>query len=214
MSVPAPPVDAAELEDFPSMTWRAHQPLARIHRQEFGSLYFGSDQDGRWNPPEPGSEWGTCYMSTRPVGAALEVFGRLSVLPQRELDRRVLATIYMASDLRLADMTHPSVVGRFGLTAEASAGEESTTYPGTQRWALRLREAGFAGVHYAARHDPTLGSRSIALFGKATSGQGPAEPWSEWLEESAATITPIPRGLIDELRGTYGFTLVGGGYSL
>ncbi len=214
MSVPAPPPNAAELDDFPSYVWRAHQPLARVHRQEFGSLYFGTDQDGRWNPPEPGTDWGTCYMSTHPVGAALEVFGRLTYLPQRELDARVVATIFVQSDLRLADMTHPSVIGRFGLTAEASTGEESTTYPRTQQWALRLREAGFSGVHYAARHDPTLGSRSIALFGKAKGSAGPAEPWSEWLEESAAATTPIPPDVIDKLRDTYGFTIIGGGYSL
>lgn len=120
MSIPAPPIDAAGLDDFPSLIWRAHQPLARVHCQEFGSLYFGTDQDGRWNPPEPGSDWGTCYVSTNPVGAALEVFGRLSLLPQREIDDRVLATIYLASDLRLADMTHPSVLGRFGLSDRAA----------------------------------------------------------------------------------------------
>lgn len=213
MSVPLPP-DRTELELFPSLTWRAHQPLARIHRQDVGSLFFGTDQDSRWNPPQPGSDWGTCYMSTHPIGAALEVFGRLSVLPQREIDQRVLATIYLASDVRLADMTHPSIVGRFGLTAEASTGEEGTTYPYTQLWASRLREAGFAGVHYAARHDPSLGSRSIALFGKVTSGDEADEPWAEWIDESAAATAPLPRDLIDELRDTYGFTIVSGGYSL
>lgn len=153
-------------------------------------------------------------MSTHPIGAALEVFGRLRVLPQREIDHRVLATIYLASDVRLADMTHASVVGRFGLTAEASTGEAHSTYPRTQLWALRLREAGFAGVHYAARHDPTLGSRSIAVFGKASSGEGLAEPWSEWVEESTATADPIPLPLVEDLRNTFGFTIVGGGSSL
>lgn len=68
-------------------------------------------------------------MSTHPIGAALEVFGRLRVLPQREIDHRVLATIYLASDVRLADMTHASVVGRFGLTAEASTGESALDLP-------------------------------------------------------------------------------------
>lgn len=214
MSIPGPPASPAELGTFPPLIWKAHQPLARIHRLEFGSVCFGADQDGRWNPPETGSDWGTCYMSTHPIGAALEIFGRLLVLPQREIDRRVLATIYLTSDVRLADMTHPSVIGRFGLTAEASTGAEGTTYPRTQRWAMRLREAGFAGIHYAARHDPSLGSRSIALFGKATSGQGPVEPWSEWLEELTATTTWIPRELIDEMCGTYGFTILGGGNAL
>lgn len=208
MNLPVPPRDSGELDDFPILTWKAHQPLARIHRQEFGSIFFGTDQDGRWNPPDPDSDWGTCYLSTHPLGAALEVFGRLRVLPQREVDRRVVATIYLASDVRLADMTHPSVVGRFGLTAEASAGAEGETYPRTQQWALRLREAGFGGIHYAARHDPTLGSRSIALFGKASSGQ-PSEPWSEWLEDSTATTASIPRDLVDELCDTYGFTVLG-----
>lgn len=111
-------------------------------------------------------------------------------------------------------MTHPSVVGRFGLTAEASIGADTTTYRRTQQWARRLREAGFAGIHYAARHDPTLGSRSIALFGKAAAQDGPSEPLSEWIEETTATTTPIPAGLLDELRDSYGFTILGGGSAL
>jgi hypothetical protein len=214
VSLPAPPGGSTALEDFPSLTWMAHQPLARIHRQELGSMFFGTDQDGRWNPPSPGSDWGTCYVSTHPLGAALEVFGRLRVLPQREIDRRVLARIYLSSDVLLADMTHPSVVGRFGLTAEASTGAGTTTYPQTQQWALRLREAGFGGIHYAARHDPTLGSRSIELFGKASTGEDSDEPWSEWLEDSTATTAPIPADLIERLSGTFGFTILSGGNAL
>lgn len=213
MSLPMPPTGPADLADFPVLIWRAHQPLTRIHRQEFGSVFFGTDQDGRWNPPESDSDWGTCYLSTHPVGAALEVFGRLRKLPQREIDRRVMATIYLASDVRLADMTDASVVGRFGLTAEVSAGAADTAYSRTQQWGLRLREAGFGGVHYAARHDPTLGSRSIALFGKASSGQ-PDDPLSEWLEDTTATTAPIAVGLVDELCETYGFTIVGDGTPL
>jgi hypothetical protein len=91
MSIPVPPAHPDELEDFPALTWKAHQPLARIHRQEFVSVFFGADQDERWNPPEPDSDWGTCYL------------------------------------------THPSVVGRFGLTAEASTGAEDSAYPRTQQ---------------------------------------------------------------------------------
>lgn len=213
MSVPPPP-QAKDLDDFPAFIWKAHQPLSRIHRQEFGSLYYGLDQDGRWNPPRPGTDWGTCYASTSPLGAALEVFGRFRMLPQRELDRRVLATIYLASDVRLADMTHPSILGRFGLTAEASASEEEHTYPITQQWALRLREAGFGGIYYAARHDPTLGSRSIALFGKAASSEGPVGAMDEWLEESSAATSPIPSEIIDQLRYDYRFTVLGAGAAL
>lgn len=82
---------------------------------------------------EPDAEWGTCYLSTHPLGAALEVFGRFRLLPQREIDRRVLATIYLTSDIQLADMTHPTVLGLFGLTAEASTGETTNAYPRTQQ---------------------------------------------------------------------------------
>lgn len=213
MSLPPPPRSAV-LEDFPSLVWRAHQPLARIHRHEFGSLFYGADQDGRWNPPVAGSDWGTCYVSTSPMGAALEVFGRLRTLRQRHLDERVLATIYVASDLRLADMTHPSIVGRYGLTAEASVGEAGGTYLRTQAWAERLRDAGFGGVYYAARHDPALGSRSIAIFGKATLAEGPLGPEAEFVEESSAATSPIPAYIVAELQETYGFTILGGGAAL
>lgn len=107
MSIPLPPDDWHELVDFPSKTWPAQQPLARIHRQEFG---------------------------------------RFRILPQPEIDRRVLATIYLPSDVVLADMTHPTVLGMFGMTAEASAGETATAYSVTQQWASRLRAAQLAGV--------------------------------------------------------------------
>lgn len=213
MTLPEPPNESRELAEFPALIWRAHQPLSRIHRQDFASIFFGTDQDGRWNPPEPGSEWGTCYLSTHRVGAALEVFGRFRFLPQREIDRRVLATVYLTSDVRLADMTDASVLGRYGLTAEASTGTEETTYPCTQRWALRLQEAGFGGVYYGARHDPTLGSRSIALFGKA-SDRDREGALSEWVDETTATTTPIPAAVLDELRNPYGYTIVGGGAAL
>lgn len=213
MSLPMPPAKAAYLVDFPVRIWGSHQPLARIHRQEFGSMYFGTDQDGRWNPPEAGSDWGTCYLSTDQIGAALEVFGRFSVLPQSEIDRRVLATVYLGSDVRLADMTHASVVGRFGLTAEISAGAASTSYDCAQQWAARLREAGFGGVYYGARHDPTLGSRSIALFGKASGGQLD-DPLSDWSEDVTATTAPIPRDIVKFLHEAYAFTILGTGNSL
>ena len=209
MSLPRPPEDWRDLVDFPPRIWRANVPLYRVHRTTYGTMHFATDQDSRWNPPDDNSPWGTCYLSTDPLGAALEVFGSLAFVKQRDLDARVEATVYVPSDIKLADMTHASIVGRFGLTAEASAGDEVSTYPITQAWAEQLREAGFSGVHYAARHDPTLASRSVALFGKAVASGDTNASVAEWDHESIVEAGPISAGVRNGLRA-FGFTILGG----
>jgi hypothetical protein len=214
VTLPGPPRDWRDLVAFPSLVLRAHQPLSRVHRQELGTLYFATHQDGRWNPPQPNASWGTCYLSTHPLGALVEVLGRLLVIPQREIDRRVLASVFLGSDLRLADMTHPSILGAHGLTAEVSAGDPVSTYPLTQRWAERLQQAGFSGIHYAARHDPRLGSRSVAVFGKHVGTGHDISTTEEWDTDSLITTEPISTDLIDQLVDEYGVRVVGGGTAL
>ncbi len=111
-------------------------------------------------------------------------------------------------------MTNASILGSYGLTAEVSAGDPTSTYPLTQRWAERLYEAGFAGVHYAARHDPRLGSRSVALFGKHSEASAEISTTEEWQHDNLTTTEPIGPDLIDELVDQYGLTVVGDGSPL
>jgi len=201
VSLPAPP-DVGELEDFPVVVWRAQQPLSRIHRHTNGAVYFSTDGSGRFDPPAGETGWGTWYLSTHPRGAFAEVFGRFRVITTRMCDERVLASVYLPSDARPADLTDPGVLGRWGLTGALSAGT-AAAYPVTQAWAARLHSAGFAGVHYAASHDPALHSRSVALFGK------PADPDTDPADTLNVSTQALQEPLLDDLAASFGYVISG-----
>lgn len=196
--LPEPP-EPASLDGFPSIVWAAQQPLWRVHRESNPTVHFARGAAGRFNPPAPDSDYGTWYLSSHPRGAFVEVFGRFQVITRAQVNERVLASVHPPSDLRLANLTDPTVVGRFGLTNELSVGGEDV-YPIAQRWSAALRQAGFGGVHYAARHDPTLQSRSIALFGKPTD-QGSLD--------DAVVLQPL-EALAEEMADYYGWTVISG----
>lgn len=166
MTLPDPPAPS-ELTGFPAVIMPANVPLARIHHNLRDPEYFSEDGSGRFDPPVGSTAgFGTCYLSTHPLGAFLETFGRIRPVLQRHVDERVLTEAFLPSESRLADMTDPAILGRYGLTAEVGIGGDERTYAATQRWAEALQAAGFGGVVYAARHDPALLARSVALFGK------------------------------------------------
>ncbi len=201
MSLPLPPV-GDDLADFPALVWRAQQPLSRIHRHTNCTVYFSADGSGRFDPPAGETGWGTCYLSTHPRGAFAEVFGRFRAITTRMLDDRVLASVYLASDARLADLTDPAVLGRWGLTGAMSAGTD-VVYPVTQAWAARLHDAGYGGVYYAASHDPQLHSRSVALSGK------PADPDTDPADTLNVSTQALRGPLVDDLAAGFGYVITG-----
>lgn len=95
-------------------------------------------------------------------------------------------------EARLADMTDRTVLGWWGLTAEVGAGDD---YVGTRLWAQRLWQAGFAGVWYQARHDPSANLHSIALFAK------PGLQPSAFIPAGSTSITD---DIIDEAERIFG----------
>jgi hypothetical protein len=170
---------------FPSFTWSAQQPLSRVHRAEYGPVHFATDGDGRFDPPQPDLGWGTCYFSTHPRGAFVEVFGRAPTIVQSDIDDRVMTSLYLPSDLRLANFTHSSIVGRFGITNELSTGSPAPTYPAAQQWAATLQRLGFSGIYYISRHDVEVVTRSVALFGKTSADDSDFSYESEPLDTVA-----------------------------
>ena len=76
-----------------------------------------------------------------------------------------MTVVHLALDAELADFTSPSVLGAYRLSGAASAGGRRDTYERCQLWAAALFDAGFGGVRYRARHDPSLQSTSVRLFG-------------------------------------------------
>lgn len=172
MSVPPPP-PRADLADFPALRWS--KPLYRVVKlrnpdgSERRPLFFSTAGEGRFDPASLGSATGTCYLGADEVACVVEVFGRLRTIPPGLLQDYRVASFRAAAALRLADTCAPVVLGRFGLTRELCT---TPDYARTQQWARAWLDVGFAGIHYAPRHDPRGDLRAIALFGPA----GPQDP--------------------------------------
>jgi hypothetical protein len=112
---------------------------------------------------------------------------------------RVLTVIAPTVELRLADMTDRSVLGRFGIAGDVSAGAD---YAPTQEWSLRLWDAGFDGIYYAARHDPQFTERSVALFG------APGDQTASERKRFDVASAAISDDVLAELLTYYGIVLV------
>lgn len=163
----APPAD---LSDLPS-TRIESEPLWRIHRNGVDPLALASDEHDRFNLSVPQS---TLYVATDPLGAFIEVFGRLAILDASEV-RSYRITKLEAAGQHLADLTDRSVLGKAGLTAEIHS---TTDYELTRSWAEAIAAAGLHGVRYLARHDPASRLTSIALFG-GPAAEGPTRVTTE-----------------------------------
>jgi hypothetical protein len=165
-SLPRPPADLA---GFPSLHLRG-AALSRIHRASLSPWWFSSDASGRFDLPAESGR-GTCYLATEPEGCFLEVFRGVALIPEQEIEARRLSRL-IVDEAILADCAS----GRsreFGLTAEIHS---TPDYKITQRWAAAFAAAGFDGVRYLLRHDPSQHLAGIALFGPAGSPAWPAPP--------------------------------------
>jgi RES domain-containing protein len=138
--------------------------LYRIHDHDREPNWFNATGAGRFDPPAPDAGFGTCYLAADLDGALIEVLGRVRVITETDVYRRSVTAFRAAVDLEVANFSDPSIVGRYGLTATASAGNVYT-YPMCQQWAAALRSAGLDGIRYHARHDPSAASQCYALFG-------------------------------------------------
>ncbi len=106
---------------------------------------------------------GACYLAEDPLAALLEVARGLTILSEGFLASRRLVSASLPIDVRLADLTAPSAYA-FGVTAELSA---TADYTAPHAWARALHTAGFDGIRYRIRHDPSSVLTGIAWFGRA-----------------------------------------------
>ncbi|MBS1880253.1 MAG: RES family NAD+ phosphorylase [Actinobacteria bacterium] len=184
----APPDELPELPTAKLGT----ESLWRIHPADVSPWYFKAEPEGRFNL----ADTGTCYLAEEPIGAFVEKFGRLlrpgGVIPEPVVDSQRLSRL-QAPKVTIVDLNDPKVLGLAGLTAETHA---TTDYNLTQSWARALRDAGYAGIRYRARHDPRGQLVSIALFGSISPPR------------SAAKTTVIPVGLIHEASDTFAITVL------
>jgi hypothetical protein len=160
--------------NFPSLIWDADRPLYRIHRRDHHPAWFGASGKERFDPPPAlRADFGTCYTGASPESAYVEAFGRLkAAVPVHIITERRLAVFKPRKNLRLADMNDPSILGLYRIDASASIGPVNS-YRTNQRYAGELWSAGFDGIHYLSRHDPSLTSVSVAVFAKP--GEHPAK---------------------------------------
>lgn len=175
----------SDIGSFPEQTLHPDRILFKIHKAIHDPRFFCDSGHGRFDlKPETGH--GTCYLALSPLGAFVETLGRhFKFLTQASVDERALSSLSLTRPIRLADLTDRAGLGAFGITGDLSTGVD---YAPSQDWAGRFYEAGFDGVYYAARHDPSFTERSVAVFGNEESG-------SKLFE---VTTEEIPQGLVDE----------------
>jgi hypothetical protein len=183
----APPAD---LRRFPALRLTPISALYRIHRRDRSPWWFSHDGTGRFDLPAPR---GTCYLAGSPLGAFVEVFREIALVSRAVVDARRVSTLHPPLTVRLADCTRARSRA-FGLTAEIHSTEE---YDATQRWAAAFAAAGFAGVRYLVRHDPSQRSAGVALFGSAGAAAWPVE-----------ATGPIDQALCDRAARRFGIRVL------
>lgn len=153
-------------ESFPTAHLSRDATLFRIHRQHAGpershAAWFDTSEYGRFNPPSGGPpSFGTNYSSLQEQGAFLETLAHdPSIRPS--LAGHQFSRMRPTGDLRLADLTDPEAFGRFGIMLNDSTDRDLS---GTQELASKLHDAGYDGVLYWSRHDPSAQMKSVALF--------------------------------------------------
>jgi hypothetical protein len=186
----SPPGDLA---GFPAYHLEPTRILYRIHRKGRSPWWFSNDGAGRF---DLSGDQGTCYVAERPIGAFIEVFRTGTLIPEAEVQLRLLASLRISSEATLADCT-AGKSRRFGVTAAIHSQPE---YDLTRAWAQAFADAGFDGVLYRLSHDPSTSELGVALFGRAgeqdlaIGSSGPIAP--ETVEEARARfgllVIPAP----------------------
>jgi hypothetical protein len=161
-----------------------------MHHNRHGPWWFSSDRSGRFDLDPPN---GTCYLAEAAVGALIEHFDGISVIPQEDLDERRISIFSPRGSLRLADCTSPRI-RRFGADLAVSAGSD---YVRTQRFAAWFHDGGFDGVHYFLRNDPTATLIGIALFG----------PYGEQ-DQPVLSTSPVDEATLEIAAHTFGIEVV------
>jgi len=150
-----------------------------------GPWWFSCSGQGRFDLSPP---LGTCYLTRDPLAALLEIIGPTlegGLVSDRFIAERRLRELRPPRLRQLADLTSKKSSGH-GVTAEIFT---ITPYTLPQAWAARLHEAGFDGLGYSVRHDPSSTADGVALFGAA----GERKRWRR------GRARPIDVGLIDRL---------------
>ncbi|HEX6900774.1 MAG TPA: RES family NAD+ phosphorylase [Thermoanaerobaculia bacterium] len=188
-----PPADPLALKDFPQRNLSPEIRLFRVVRRGRGPWWFGSSMEGRFDLPEPA---GTCYLAADELSALLEVLAPerdRAMISMELLEQRGIRELQVPRETTLSDLTSRRASG-FGITAEIGT---IVPYEQPQAWAASLYRAGFLGIVYWLRHDPSR-AEGIALLGP----HGERKHWKRGRER------PISEELIERLHTEYGIEVV------
>jgi hypothetical protein len=179
------------LEGFPQRLLPAGSELWLVHAADRWPWVCSCGDDARFNLDAP---WGACHLAVEPLGALVESCCREEpVVDAEAVETQRVSRMRIGRELRLADFADARACG-FGVTAEIHS---SPDYALTQRWARAAHRAGFDGVHYLVRHDPSQRLSAVALF-------GPAGERRDWPPPSTQ---PLSAALLDEAQERLGVTV-------
>lgn len=173
--------------NFPTIQLTPDMGLWRIHSVGKNPAFFNQSRDRRFGPPPTHSEkFGVCYLGLEDSKTAyVEKYGRFGEITKNQRVQDCLSELAVPSPVAIADLTHRSVLGNFGISALHSTGGD---YRPSQKLAAELFDAGFGGIRYRIRHDPRLELEAVALFGEP--GEHPER------FNPPKTTNPIPRWLV------------------
>jgi hypothetical protein len=153
----APPSPEQLRGRFPETMFLAGTTAYRSHAAQRGPWWFSNNGGGRFDLSGPE---GTCYTAEAALITLLEAWSGIDVIARPELAGRDISRVAARRDLRLADATSNRAI-QFGVTSELFT---TTDYALTQHWAQALRDAGFDGIRYWARHDLRHVHACLAVF--------------------------------------------------
>jgi hypothetical protein len=170
-SAPLPPPDFTS-RDLLIETLPAGTRLVRIHRSDFGPLFFGVTGGNRFDDPDKG--YGVCYLSATLEGAFAETCLRAvgaRFVSLTFLEARSFSGIALAAPLRLVSVHGPGLA-RIGATGAVTSGPHAIA----QRWSRAIHDhpAAVDGISYRANHDN--GELCVALFDHARDRLAAANP--------------------------------------
>jgi hypothetical protein len=185
------------LEGFPRRTLRADRVIYRIHRGVRDPWWFSFEGAGRFDPVGVDGV-GACYLAEQPLGAWVEVFRKTLLLSEFDVGSRGLMATTLGRSLRLADLTSRRALS-FGVTASLGADEH---YERSQAFAREAAGAGFDGIRYLVRHDPSQRLYGVALFGSVGA---PPSGGGHWPVDDDG---PIPEELVAAAGSAFGYRVL------
>ena len=117
-------------------------------------------------------EAGTCYTSSSPEGAFIEVFLRVAGkgVPQDQVDQRFLACMHVTHQQDMLDLNVNANLGVMGIDAYL-VHEMDEQYPRSRELAQRIREQRLGGVKWNGLRDLTGTRVNFAVFSEFSGDQ-------------------------------------------